>query len=125
MSELTADGYQSLREFAVSDVPTPAEWDYIALYDDTKTEVLRLSVSGDVRFDWIDIDGDAIIKMEGVITGGDSDVSLPQTFEYSAAYDAASGGRQITEIEQFPVADLNQPGDDVTITHTIELPNQP
>lgn len=125
MSEITSDGYQSLREFVVSDLPTPADWDYLALYDETKSEWGRISISGDSRFSWTDLDGDAVIEITGTIQGDDSDITLTQIFQYSAVYDSATGGRRVTEIEQFPQAVLNQPGDDVTVTHTIELPNQP
>lgn len=124
MAEITVDGYQSLRDFAVSATAIPNEWDYIALYDETKSEWGRLSITADSRFQWQDLDGDAIVEVNGTITGGDADVSSPQIFQYAAIYDSASGGRQVTKIEQFPQATLNQPGDDVTITHTIEIPNQ-
>lgn len=122
MSELTTAGYQTLRDYINSSNATPGAWDYIEVYDDTDTAVTRVSVSGDARCQWLDVDGDNVLKVEFDITGGDSDITLPVTLEKSALWNAATGGSQCTQKEQFAQATLNQSGDNVTITHTVNVP---
>lgn len=124
MSELTADAYQSLRDFAVSATTIPNEWDFIEIYDDTGSAVTRVSITGDSRCQWLDIDGDAILKVEFDVTASDSDISYPVTIDSAAIWDSSSGGRQITAKESFAQATFNQDGDNVTVTHTIEIPQQ-
>lgn len=126
MAEILADGYQSIKDFVVSTTATPNDWDYIALYDDTQTEVMRVSISGDARADWVDVDGDPLISAEITVTGSDAEITLPTTLEYSAIFDdtSANGGRQVTATEQFATAQLDQSGDEATITHTVEVPDQ-
>jgi hypothetical protein len=116
MGEIQSNGYQDFRDYVV------ANWDYIEIYDDTGTSVTRLSISGDSRSQWLDLDGDKIIKAEFDVTGVDSDISLPVTLESSALWDASSGGDQKTLKEQFASAHLNQDGDSVKITHTVSVP---
>jgi len=126
MGEITSDGYQSLRDFLNSSVAVPNQWDYIALFDDTGSEVLRVSITGDTRAQWQDVDGDPILQAKITITGGDSDVPTPTTFNASAVFDdtAANSGVQITQQESFTQATLDQSGDELTVTHDIEVPNQ-
>lgn len=122
MSELTTAGYQTFRDFLNSNATTPAQWDYIEIYDDSSTAVTRVSITGDSRCQWLDADGDNILKVEFDVTGSDSDIPLPTTLKYSAIWNASSGGSQATVKEQFAEATLNQSGDNVTITHTIKVP---
>lgn len=124
MAELTSGGYQSLKDFVNSSTVVPNDWDYIEIYDDSQTAVTRVSITGDSRCQWLDADGDKTLKVEFVVTGSDSDISLPVTLEYSAIFDdtSANSGRQITPKEQFATATLNQNGDTVTITHSIDIP---
>lgn len=122
MSELTAAGYQTIKDYANSSAATPAEWDYIEIYDDSGTAVTRVSITGDSRCQWLDVDGDKSLKVEFDVTGSDGDISLPTTLQKSAIWNSSSGGSQITAKEQFADATLNQDGDNVTITHTINIP---
>lgn len=124
MAELISSGYQTLRDYANSSNATPSEWDYIEVYDDTGTAVTRVSITGDSRCQWLDVDSDNILKIEFNVTGSDSDITLPVTLKYSAIWNdtAANNGDQITAQEQYAEAVLNQDGDQVTITHTIEIP---
>ena len=124
MAEILSSGYQTIRDFANSSAAVPSQWDYIAVYDDTGSEVTRVSIVGDSRCQWLDVDGDNILKIEFDITGSDSDISLPVTLEKSAVWNDTSGngGTQITEKESFASATLNQSGDSVTVTHTIKIP---
>lgn len=126
MAEISADGYQSLKDFFVSAIATPPDWDYIALYDDTTSEVLRASISGDSRASWTDLDGDSVVTVTITIEGADADVPQPTTFEYSALYDdtEANGGRRLTAIEQFSPVTIDSDSDDLTVEHTIEVPGQ-
>jgi hypothetical protein len=122
MSELTTAGYQTFRDYLNSSTSTPSAWDYIEIYDDTGTAVTRVSITGDSRCQWLDADGDNVLKVEFDVTGVDSDISLPVTLQKSAIWNASSGGSQVTVKEQFANATLNQDGDNVTITHTINIP---
>jgi hypothetical protein len=122
MSELTTAGYQTLRDYVNSSSTTPSPWDYIEIYDDTGNSITRVSITGDTRCQWLDIDGDKVMKVEFDVTGVDSDITLPVTLQKSALWNSASGGSQCTEKEQFPDATFNQDGDNVTITHTVNLP---
>ena len=45
MSEITAEGYQTIKDFLNSSVTTPDEWDYIEIYDDTGSAITRVSIS--------------------------------------------------------------------------------
>lgn len=122
MSEILSSGYQTLRDYANSSTTTPDSWDYIEIYDDTGSAVTRVSITGDSRCQWLDVDGDNVMKVEFDVTGSDADISLPVTIEKAGVWNSASGGSQITQKEQFAQATLNQSGDNVTITHTINLP---
>jgi hypothetical protein len=122
MSELTTAGYQTFRDFLNSSATTPGEWDYIEIYDDSGTAVTRVSITGDARCGWSDDDGDNILKVTFDVTGSDGDISYPVTLQKSALWNADSGGSQVTVKEQFANATINQDGDNVTITHTVKVP---
>lgn len=122
MSELTTAGYQTIRDYGNSSVTNPSSWDYIEIYDDADNAVTRVSITGDTRCQWLDIDGDKVLKVEFVITGSDSDITIPVTLQKAAIWNEASGGSQITAKEPFADAKFNQSGDSVTITHTINIP---
>lgn len=122
MAELTTAGYQSFRDYLNSSTTTPDAWDYIEIYDDAGSVVTRVSITGDSRCQWLDADGDNILKVEFDITGSDGDISMPVTLQKSAIWNAATDGSQVTAKEQFANATLNQSGDNVTVTHTIEVP---
>jgi hypothetical protein len=122
MAELKLAGYQSLRNFVNSSVPIPNEWDYIEVYDDTGSAVTRVSITNDSRCQWLDDDGDNILKIRFNITGSDSDIPLPTQIEKSAIWDAATGGNQISQKESFATSIISVSADTVTITHSIKLP---
>ena len=122
MAELTSDAYQSIRDFVNSSTGVPNDWDYIELYDDASNAVTRVSITGDGRCQWLDVDGDKTLQIEFDVTGSDGDIPIPTTLKYSAVWDSASGGRQITVKEQFAEAVINQSGDNVLITHSIDIP---
>ena len=122
MAELTSDAYQSIRDFVNSSAGVPNDWDYIELYDDANNAVTRVSITVDSRCWWIDVDGDKTLQVEFDVTGSDDDIPIPTTLKYSAVWDSGSGGRQITVKEQFAEAVINQSGDNVVITHSIDIP---
>ena len=122
MAELTSDAYQSIRDFVNSSTGVPNDWDYIELYDDAGNAVTRTSINIDDRCQWLDVDGDKTLQIEFDVTGSDGDIPVPTTLKHSAVWDSASGGRQITVKEQFAEAVINQSGDNVVITHSIDIP---
>jgi hypothetical protein len=122
MSELTAAGYQTLKDYVNSSSGTPNAWDYIEIYDDAGNPVTRVSITGDGRCSWGDADGDNLLQITFDVTGSDGDISTPVTLQKSAIWNASSGGSQCTAKEQFANATLNQAGDNVTITHSINIP---
>ena len=122
MAELTSDAYQSIRDFVNTSTEVPNDWDYIELYDDASNAVTRVSITGDGRCQWLDEDGDKTLQIEFDVTGSDGDIPIPTKLKYSAVWDSESGGRQITVKEQFAEAVINQSGDNVVITHSIDIP---
>ena len=118
MAELTSDAYLSIRNY----VNGSGGWDYIELYDDAGNAVTRVSINIDSRCQWLDEDGDKTIQIEFNVTGSDGDIPIPTTLKYSAVWDWSSGGLQITVKEQFAEAVINQSGDNVVITHSIDIP---
>ena len=122
MAELTSDAYQSIRDFVNTSTEVPNDWDYIELYDDASNAVTRVSITGDGRCQWLDVDGDKTLQIEFDVAGSDGDIPIPTKLKYSAVWDSESGGRQITVKEQFAEAVINQSGDNVVITHSIDIP---
>ncbi|WP_372611597.1 hypothetical protein [Halomonas sp.] len=122
MAELTTAGYQSLRNYVNSESASPPPWDYIELYDETQSAITRVSITGDTRCQWLDADGDNTLQVEISLQGSDADIPQPTTIKYSALWDASSGGNQLTPQEQFAEATLNQDGDSVVITHSLNIP---
>ena len=122
MAELTSEAYQSIRDFVNSSAGVPNDWEFIELYDDESNAVTRVSINGDGRCHWLDEDGDKTLQIKFDVTGSDSDIPIPTTLKYSALWDSESGGRQLTVKEQFAEAVINQSGDNVVITHSIDIP---
>ena len=121
MAELTSGAYQSIRNF-VNGSTAANGWNYIELYDDAGNAVTRVSITGDTRCWWIDVDGDKTLQVEFDVTGSDDDIPIPTTLKYSAVWDSESGGRQITIKKRFAETVINQSGDNVVITHNIDIP---
>ena len=79
MAELTSDAYQSIRDFVNTSTEVPNDWDYIELYDDASNAVTRVSITGDGRCQWLDVDGDKTLQIEFDVTGSDGDIPIPTT----------------------------------------------
>lgn len=122
MGEILISGYQTLRDFANSSAATPPQWDYIELYDDTGAAITRVSITGDARCQWLDVDSDNQLKVEFDVTAQDADIDYPVTISSSAIWNAGSGGTQITAKEQMANVTFNQSGDNVVVTHTLSIP---
>ena len=116
MSELTDSGYQSIREYVQNN------WSHIEIYDDAKNAITRVDIDGDVRCQWKDLDSDKTLQVEFSVTGSDGDIPIPTTLKYSAIWDSSTGGYRTTEKEQMAEAVFNQNGDNVVVTHSIDIP---
>lgn len=125
-TELTEAGYESIRDLVRSAATAPAQWDYIALIDDTGSEVLRVSVTGDSRASWSEEDQDVSGTDETMVatitvSGGDADITTPVTINESRLYDTNSGGSSLSE-DTFTNATLQASSDELTVEHRIEVP---
>lgn len=120
-TEIREAGYQAVRDYIDSGASTPADWDYIELRDDTNSQVLRVSITGDSRAQWVHSAGDQVLEAEIVVSGGDGDVPTPTTFAGSAFYKAASGGSELA-YDSFTNATIESSDDQLTVSHRIEVP---
>ena len=114
MAEITADGYQDLRDYI------EANWDWISLRDDTDAEVLRLDPS-DSRVTWTHASGDQTLVLEIVVQGSDSEISLPQTFAGSEIH-KTSGSTTPFSDETYTQFTMESTNDQLTVEHEIEVP---
>lgn len=123
MTEITEDGYRSIIEYAISSYSTPPDWDYLTLYDSNKNEITRVSITGDSRFSWSDLDSDNVSSITGTIKGSDSDIPTDgTTVEYLAIHDSASGGRQITPLQPVAPRTFTSETDEWSFVHNVEIP---
>ena len=114
MAEITASAYQALRNYIQQN------WQYIELRDDLGNPILRLSPS-DSRVSWVHNAGDQVLKLQIVVKGSDADITKPQTFASSAIYDVATGGQPYS-IESFTPFTIESDMDELTVIHSIEVP---
>lgn len=112
-TEIPSAGYTDLRDYVRNN------WDYIELVDDTGSQVLRVSVSGDSRASWTDNGQTQLAEI--TVTGGDSDITTPVTIAESALFDVASGGSAYST-DTFTNATLDQSGDELTVQHEVQIP---
>jgi len=114
LAEINQDGYQSIRDFV------QANWTYIELRDDTNTAILRLDPT-DSRVSFTHVAGSQTLELQIVVSGSDTEVTLPQTFASSAIYDVASGGTAYSE-ESFTAFTMEGTSDQLTVKHQIQVP---
>ncbi|MED5103146.1 hypothetical protein P9858_23805 [Niallia circulans] len=112
MAEINTIGYQKIRDYI------EANWKYIELQDGTGTPIIRLGVD-DARVSWTHTAGSQTLKLQIVLNG--SDITLPKTFEKSAIFDVASGGTALT-VETFTAFTMEGANDELTVEHSIEVP---
>jgi hypothetical protein len=114
MAEINTAGYQSIRDYI------QANWKYIELRDDLGAAILRLSPS-DSRVTWTHLAGDQTLKLQIVVKGSDSDIPLPQTFSSSAIYSVVTGGSAFS-VESFTSFTMETDQDELTVIHSIQVP---
>ena len=114
MAEITPQAYANIREHINNG------WTYIELQDDAGNAILRLG-SDDARVSWIHQEGATALLRQVVITGKDTDITLPQTFAKSAIYNVATGGTAFS-LETFNSFTLETVNDELTIVHELQIP---
>lgn len=114
MAEITSQAYQDLRDYIQSN------WQYIELRDDSNNAILRLSPS-DNRVMWTNNAGDQTLKLQIVVKGSDSDITLPKTFASSHIFNVATGGTSFSN-ETFTPFTMSTDQDELTVIHSIQVP---
>ncbi|WP_003545437.1 hypothetical protein [Desulfotomaculum nigrificans] len=114
MAEITASAYQNLRDYIQNN------WKYIELRDDTNTPIFRIDTS-DPRVTWTHTAGANPLELTCVISGSDTDITLPKTFASSAIYNVATGGDAFS-IETFTPFTMTNTADQLIIKHQIQVP---
>lgn len=114
MAEITSYAYQDLRDYIQSN------WKYIELQNESGVAILRLSPT-DSRCTWTHNAGDQTLKLQVVIKGSDTDITLPCTFAKSVIFNIATGGNAISE-ESFTPFTLESEQDELTVIHNIQVP---
>lgn len=114
MAEITSQAYQDLRDYIQSN------WQYIELQDDSGVAMLRLSPS-DSRVTWTHNAGDQTLKLQIVVKGSDSDITLPKTFASSHIFNVVSGGTSYSD-ETFTPFNMSTVDDELTVIHSIQVP---
>jgi hypothetical protein len=115
MAEITAQGYQDLRDYIET------TWVWHELRDATTTPIIRISTA-DPRVSWTHVAEAQTLELTTIITGSDGDItSLPQTFASSALYKVATGGDAFS-VETFTQFTIEATNDQLTIKHRIEVP---
>lgn len=114
MAEINTSGYQAIRDFIQS------SWQYIELRDDTNAAIVRLSPS-DSRVTWTHLSGEQTLKLQIVVKGSESDITVPQTFASSAIYSISTGGSAYS-VETFTPFTMESDQDELTVIHSIQVP---
>ncbi|WP_346234446.1 hypothetical protein MKY04_12010 [Lysinibacillus telephonicus] len=114
MAEIKTAGYQAIRDYI------QANWKFIELRDDNGVAVLRADTT-DSRVTFTHQAGSQTLELQIVVTGSDSDITLPQTFASCAIYDVAVDGTAFSE-ENFTSFTMEGTGDQLTVKHQIQIP---
>lgn len=114
MAEISQAGYQLLRGYIQSN------WNYIELQDENNARVIRVSTA-DSRCTWTHTAGDRTLKLQLVISGSDTEITLPKTVTKSVIYNVATGGNAIST-ESFAPFTFESNEDELTVIHNIEVP---
>lgn len=112
MTEITTNAYADLRNYILNN------WNYIELQDDQSNPILRLS-SADSRVTST-IEGNNV-KITVVVKGSDADITTPITFSKSVIYNVATDGSPFS-IESFTPFTMQSENDELTVIHTIQVP---
>lgn len=114
MAEISEDGYEDIRDHIES------TWVYLELRDDADSQIIRVDDS-DSRLSWTHSDGDQTLEYTITVSGSDSDISPPQTFEKSALYKEDSGGDYMS-LESFTQFTIETSDDQLTVKHQVQVP---
>lgn len=114
MAEITSSAYQDLRDYV------QANWKYIELRDEVGTAILRKDTT-DARVTWVHGAGESELKLQFVIKGSDSDITIPSTFASSSIYNVATGGDSYST-ESFTPFTFESENDELTVVHSIQIP---
>ena len=118
MSDFDSAGHEDIRTYIQNN------WPFVALVDDSGTEVTRIDVNNDSRASWSSGPTSNPLEITITITGGDSDMpALPVTFAWSESYKTSGSSTRMAP-DPFTNATLEAPADELTLTHQIEHPPQ-
>lgn len=120
MAEINTAGYDTIKKLVNSSETAPSQWDYIEIQN-SGTEVLRVSITTDSRASWTSSATDQTQVVSFTVSGGDSDISPPQTVDTSVIKNADSSTAPEISTESFSSVDI-QSGDTLELTHEIEVP---
>jgi len=123
MSDFNAAGYADLRAYVTS----ASGWSHIALVDDAGTEETRIDIANDSRASWGDSSTNPV-TLTVTITGGDSDISTPVELAESELHTGSgtttpAHGDQLTDANGNAANAIVGSNDELTVEHTVELPN--
>jgi len=121
-TEINTSGYESLRQAINSSLTAGDQWDYIELFDDTGSIVTRVSITSDSRFSWNTTETDQTQEVKGTVSGSDGDISTPVKLSGSRLKATDSDPADVKHEEGFADATISGSGDDVTVTHEVEVP---
>ncbi|OLN22902.1 hypothetical protein BTO30_07090 [Domibacillus antri] len=113
MAEITAEAYTDLRNHIQTD------WKYIELVSDLDSAIVRLDATTDVRCTSTISGNNVVITV--VVKGSDADITAPVTIAGSKIYDVATAGTSYST-ETFTAFTIAGDQDELTVTHTIQVP---
>lgn len=121
MAEVTDDGYQNLRDHI--DGTSSVSWDWHSILDDSdpRNEITRRD-TGDTTSEWVHGAGSQVLERQTTVSGDDADVSTPVTLEASALHETETDEDNLTQVETFASATIEQSDDVVEVTHEVEVP---
>lgn len=115
MAEITQTGYQGIRDFI------EANWKFIELRNESGAKIVRLDTSDD-RVNFTHVPGAQTLELSIVITGNDTEITLPTTFASSVIFTSAEGAEAVTAVEAFSPFEMTMEEDQITVRHRIEVP---
>jgi|APHM01.1.fsa_nt_gi hypothetical protein len=118
-SSFNAAGEEDLRSYIQSN------WTYVALIDDTGSEITRIDIINDSRASWSSGSASNPLTATITVTGGDSDIDVANngatTFSSSESYKTSTSNTTLAA-DSFTNVTLQIPGDQLTIEHNLEIP---
>ena len=113
-TEFSLAGYAALRAYV------EANWKYIEVRNSGGTVILRVTTS-DPRVNWRHEAGAQELILEIVLSGSDTEITLPVTINKSVIYKVSSGGSALHE-DTFTAVTLEDAMDKITIQHKLQIP---